>query len=87
VIPTAATALSADHDFSPTFPHLWITLWGSLYLLSVARAAYHPAVLARALEFLAAFYAFVYGWIVLSWVGARIADRLEAHRHGSRARA
>lgn len=31
----------------------------------------------RALEFLAAFYAFVYGWIALSVIGAKIADRWE----------
>lgn len=38
----------------------------------------HPMV--TALEFLAAFYAFVYGWIGLSLLGAELADRWE-RRH------
>lgn len=38
----------------------------------------HPMV--TALEFLAAFYAFVYGWIALSILGAKLADRYERRR-------
>lgn len=70
-MPIADTARNVAHDyFLPLIAHYRC-------LTRTTRATYTLSLVMQALEWLGGFYAFIGGWVLLSYAGHRIADRFE----------